>query len=517
MKLTHWSYTACLTLLAVLVPLSQAQVGVASGMPVVVTRAGAVSGTGGQIESFKGIPYAAPPVGPLRWRAPKPPIPWKGVREATHFGDDCVQRPYVISTGQKTSEDCLTLSVWTPGHAPGGHRPVMVFLYGGGFIGGSAAYPLYDGARLAAEGVVVVGLNYRIGIFGFFAHPALSAESPHRASGNYGLLDQIAALKWVKDNIGAFGGDPERVTVFGESAGAVSIAVLMTSPLAKGLFSQAILHSPDLPYLATLAAAEKSGATLGANLAALRRTSAMELLAHNDDFFPQHPVGSLMSPSFPAPIVDGYVLPAQPRARFAAGTVNAVPAIVGIAADEGRMFSPKQTVASYKAWVKDKFGRSSGQLLALSPAETDAQADAAASAILGDAVFGESARLIARTLSQRQPKTFFYLFSRGVAGRAQPATHSEVLPFVFGSLDKPSFIPHDPPDGTDLQLSVTLREAWTRFAASGDPNGPGLPHWPNYDQASDPYLEFGTKIRAGQAYRRAELDALAPFFADSQP
>jgi para-nitrobenzyl esterase len=224
-----------------------------------------------------------------------------------------------------------------------------------------------------------------------------------------------------------------------------------------------------------------------------------------------------MSPSFPAPTVDGYVLPAQPRARFAAGTVNAVPAIVGIAADEGRMFSPKQTPASYKAWVRDKFGRSSEQLLALNPAETDAAANTAAAAILGDAVFGESARLIARALSQHQPKTFFYLFSRAIAGRAQPATHSEVLPFIFGSLDKPSFIPHDPPDATDLQLSATMRGAWTRFAASGDPNGSGLPHWPNYDRAGDPYLEFGTQIRAGHAYRRAGLDALAPFFADGQP
>jgi len=510
-------HSTCLTVLMVLAPLSQAQPTAPAGKPVVVTRSGAVAGTGGEIETFKGIPYAAPPVGPLRWRAPQAPAPWKGERDATHFGDDCMQRPYVISTGQKTSEDCLTLSVWTQGHAPGARRPVMVYLYGGGFIGGSAAYPLYDGAKLAAHGVVVVGLNYRVGIFGFLAHPALSAESPHRASGNYGLLDQIAALQWVKDNIAAFGGDPKRVTVFGESAGATSIAVLMTSPLAQGLFSQAILHSPALPQLARLAAAEKSGAALNADLAALRRMSATELLAHNEDFYPQALGGGLMAMSFPAPIVDGYVLPAQPRAQFEAGSVNAVPAIVGIAADEGRMFSSKQTLASYKAWVRDKFGRSSAQVLAANPAATDAAANVAAAGILGDAEFGESARLIARTLAQHQPKTFFYLFTRGVAGRAQPATHSEVLPFVFGSLDKPSFIPHDPPDATDLKLSATMQQAWTRFAVSGDPNGTGLPHWPNYDRGSDPYLEFGTQIRAGQAYRRAQLDVLAPFLAGSEP
>lgn len=517
MKLPHPArYLAWLALLAFITPSSQAQGTASTAKPVVVTRAGSVAGSGGEIESFKGIPYAAPPVGPLRWRPPQPAATWKGVRDATHFGDDCMQRPYVISTGQKTSEDCLTVSVWTPGHAPGAHRPVMVFLYGGGFIGGSCAYPLYDGAKLAANGVVVVCSNYRVGIFGFLAHPALSAESPHKSSGNYGLLDQIAALEWVKDNIAAFGGDPQRVTVFGESAGAVSIAVLMTSPLAKGLFSQAILHSPSLPQLATLAAAERSGAAV-ADLAALRRLSATELLAHNDDFFPQSASGSLMSLRFPAPIVDGYVVPAQPRAQFAAGAVNAVPAIVGIAADEGRMFSPQQTLASYRAWVKDKFDGSSEQLLALNPAETDAAANTAAAAILGDAIFGESARLIARGLSTHQSKTFFYLFSRGVAGRTQPATHSEVLPFVFGSLDKPSFIPHPPPDTTDLELSATLRQAWARFAASGDPNGSGLPRWPSYDRASDPYLEFGTEVRVGHAYRRAELDALAPFFAGHQP
>jgi para-nitrobenzyl esterase len=518
MKLTQFlRYAAGLTALTVLIPLCQAQSAAPTARPVVVTRSGAVSGTGGEIETFKGIPYAAPPVGPLRWRAPQPATSWTGKRDATHFGDDCMQRPYVISTGQKTSEDCLTLSVWTQGHASGAHRPVMVYLYGGGFIGGSAAYPLYDGAKLASHGVVVVGLNYRVGIFGFLAHPALSAESPHRTSGNYGLLDQIAALQWVKDNIAAFGGDPERVTVFGESAGAMSIAVLMTSPLAKGLFSQAILHSPALPPLASLAAAEKSGAALGTDLAALRRMSATELLAHNDDFYPGPLGGGLMSTSFPAPIVDRYVLPAQPRAGFVAGTVKAVPAIVGIAADEGRMFASKQTLSSYRAWVKDKFGRSAEQLLNLNPAETDATANTAAAAILGDAEFGESARLIARTLSQHQPKTFFYLFSRGVAGRALPATHSEVLPFVFGSLDKPSFIPHDPPDATDLKLSATMQEAWTRFAASGDPNRAGLPHWPNYDRASDPFLEFGTQVRPGHAYRRAQLDAVAPFLAGSQP
>ena len=505
--------TTCLVALALAaVPLAAQS----AQRPLVTTTSGTVAGTGGQIEVFKGIPYAAPPTGALRWRPPQPPLPWAGVREATHFGDDCMQTPYVIPTGQQPSEDCLTVSVWTAAHTGAARRPVMAYFYGGGYIGGSCAYPLYDATRLAASGVVVVCFNYRVGIFGFLAHPMLSAESPQHASGNYGLMDQIAALKWLRSNVAAFGGDPQRITVFGESAGAGSIAYLMTSPLAQGLFRQAIIMSPALALLATLSAAEKSGATVGADLAALRRMSAPELLAHNGDFFP-HTARNVMGGAFPAPIVDGYVLPAQPRAAFTSAAATAVPIIVGIAADEGRMFSPGQTVAGYQAWLRERFGARADALLALNPAATDVAATRAAAATLGDAVFGESARLIARSNSQREAKTFFYLFSHSVAGGALPATHSEILPFVFGSLEQPSFIKHPPPDATDLALSATLREAWTRFATTGDPNGTGLPNWARYDRATDPYLEFGTLVRPGQAYHRPQYDALEPFYADTGP
>jgi para-nitrobenzyl esterase len=478
------------------------------------------SPAGPQILTFKGIPYAAPPIGPLRWRAPQPPRPWSGVRDATHFGADCMQTPYVISTGQKTSEDCLTVSVWTAAHYRNARRPVMVFIYGGAFIGGSAAYPLYDGSKLAAEGVVVVGFNYRVGIFGFLAHPQLSAESPQKTSGNYGLLDQIAALKWVKANISAFGGDPHRVTVFGESAGAVSIALLMTSPLAKAegasaLFEQAILQSAVLLPLPGLAAAEQSGAALGAKIDTLRQLSAEQLLAHNGDFFP-HATHNVMAMAFPSPIVDGYVLPTQPRGVFQSGTVNAVPTIVGVNADEGRMFSAEGnavSVTAYQRWTREKFGSLAPEILRVNPATTDSAATAATSAILGDVMFVESARLIAQGTSKRQPRTFAYLFTRRVGGGSVPATHSEELPFVFASLDQPSFIKHPPPTPADLKLSSAMLHAWTRFAANGDPNGPDLPQWPRYDRATDPYLEFGTPIRTGQAYRKAQVDAVEPFYS----
>ena len=510
---------ACVMLAASLVSLVSVRAGAAPVQPapvIIGTTGGSVSGSGAEVLTFKGIPYAAAPTGPLRWRAPQPPPAWPGVREATRFGDDCMQTPYVIPTGQKASEDCLTVSVWTPAHARGARRPVMVFIYGGAFIGGSCAYPLYDGTKLAAQGVVVVCFNYRVGIFGFLAHPMLSAESPQHSSGNYGLLDQLAALKWVRANIAAFGGDADRVTVFGESAGAVSIAVLMTSPLAQGLFAQAILQSPMVAPLATLEAAERSGASLAADVAALRELSSAQLLAHNAGFFPP-PARNLLAAAFPAPILDGYVVPLQPRIVFRSSAVHAVPSIVGINADEGRMFTGAQTVASYRAWVRDRFGPLAPDLLRLESGATDAAATTAASALLGDAMFGESARLIARGISQRQPKTYAYVFSHAVAGRAQPATHSEELPFVFGSLAQPSFVEHPAPDRSDLQLSATLLRTWARFAASGDPNGPGLARWPAYNRATESYLGFGTVIRAGRAWHQQQLDALESFYADDQP
>ena len=446
---------------------------------VAKTRSGLVSGTSAPdgIVAFKGIPYAAPPVGALRWRPPSPPPSWNGIRSGSHFGDDCMQTPYVISTGQKVSEDCLTLSVWTGSDYGKAHRPVMVFFYGGAFIGGSSAYPLYDGAKLAREGVVVVGFNYRVGIFGFLAHPQLSAESPQHASGNYGLLDQIAALRWVRDNIEAFGGDPQRVTAFGESAGASSIAVLMTSPLASGLFQRAIIQSPTLPPLATLAAAQTAGAQVGTDIAALRKLDAAQLLTYNDRFFPRSGQRTAGSMGFPAPIVDGYVMREQPRLVFEQGHAQAVPTIVGVNADEGRMFAGEGS----------------------SPAE---------SATVGDGLFVESARWIARGMAQHEAQTFAYVFTRSVNGGPLPPTHSEELPFVFGTLDEPSFIKHPAPDAADLGLSALLRRTWAQFASSADPNGAGLSQWPRFDSRTDSYLELGTNIRPGQAFHKAQLDAL---------
>jgi para-nitrobenzyl esterase len=490
--------------------LAQVEVVAAAAVsPVVVTRAGAVRGTPGYPEVFRGIPYAAAPVGQRRWRAPQPAPRWAGVRDASRFGNDCMQAPWRVSSGVPFSEDCLTVNVWTPAHGAG-RRPVMVYLYGGGFIGGSGAYALYDGSELAREGVVVVNFNYRVGIFGFFAHPGLAAESPTHGSGNYGLMDQIAALKWVQENIAAFGGDPARVTVFGESAGAASAAMLLVSPRARGLFQVAILQSPTVPTLNTQAESEAAGVRLGADLAALRRLPAESLLKHNFDFFAK-PAFELAELAFPAPTLDGDVLPEQPRAALARGAINPAVVVVGNNADEGAMFMPRETPtrAGYEAWLAQHFGAAAPQVLRLHPAADDAAAAAAMAAVLGDAMFVESARTVARATARAGLRTYGYVFTKSVANQPPVPWHSESVRYMFGTLDAAGFVPGRPAaNAGDHILSRTMRRYWARFAARGDPNGAGLPAWPAYDPAADPYLEFAEPVHVGAGFHRESLDAV---------
>jgi para-nitrobenzyl esterase len=481
--------------------------------PIVQTKSGAVSGLAGDVATFKGIPFAAPPVGPWRWREPQAPSPWSGVRPATQFGHDCMQTPYVITTGQTASEDCLTLNVWTPSLHRAAKAPVMVFIYGGAFIGGSSAYPLYDGAALARQGVVVVSFNYRVGVFGFLAHPQLTAQSPNHSSGDYGLLDQIAALHWVKANIGAFGGDPDKVTIFGESAGASSVAMLMTSPLAKGLFQRAILQSTALSSdMPDLASAEAAGSKLSANIETLRAEPAEKLLAATFSFAPRR--SGVAGLPFPTPAVDGYVLPRQPAIAFQQGEFENVPTLIGENAIEGRMFAPKPqdaTLSAYHAWAAKTFGGLAPAFLKLYPAATDSEALAAMTAAYGDGEFGYATRLIARAVSRRQPHTYSYLFTYVQTGPEfdePPPTHSQELPFVFDTLDQPAFIAHPPPDASDRAMSQTMMAAWVRFASAGDPNGPGLPAWPAYDAVSDPYLEFGLPLKVGHAFHKPQIDLM---------
>ena len=483
--------------------------------PTVRTTLGTVVGTEGAVRSWKGIPFARPPVGELRWKPPQPAIPWKGARDARRFGNDCMQSPWILSSGQSVSEDCLTLNVWAPRRSGGRRLPVLVFIYGGAYLGGTGGYAFYNGERLAADGAVVVNFHYRVGVFGFLAHPLLTAESPVHASGNYGLLDQIAALKWIRANIAAFGGDPRRVTVFGESAGAVSIACLMASPLAAGLFDGAILQSPVLPTLVTLGEGEAAGTRLGRDLVALRAMNAGELLMYNPDFFAPTP-HRIMTASFPAPILDGYSLPVQPRQAFISGPVHAVPTIVGVMADEGRNVVSDEmpvTLASYREWLEVTFGSRAAEFARLYPASDDQTARQALALASGQGAFDESARTIARGVAAHQRRTYSYLFSRSLQGLPPAATHSEDLWYVFGTLDQPGFTRRPAANQDDWALSARIRAAWIRFARTGDPNGAGLPSWPAYD-GTDPYLEFGDVIRPGVGRHTQELDAFTRFLAD---
>ena len=475
----------------------------ADAATLVRTRDGTVAGrlaADGTIRVFQGIPYAAAPLGALRWRPPQPALPWPGVRDASRPGAPCMQRAMPVP-GVPPSEDCLFLNVWAPSRPDGGAArpplPVMVFIHGGGFVFGSGAEPAYDGTALARHGVVLVTLNYRLGVFGFLVHPALTREAG--TSGNYGLLDQIEALRWVRANIGAFGGDPSRVTLFGESAGGTAVAMLLTSPRANGLFGQAILQSPAIGWrLATLAAAERTGSAAGTDLPALRAAPAASLLAWNTRIQALAPA---MAPvALPFPVVDGAVLPQQPEQALSQRRMWSMRLIVGDNADEGVDFARAWSAIrpdQYDHTLSTLFGPLADQALAVYPLRQGGSVLRDGADIIGDGLFYEGARTLARAASARDPHVFRYLFTEPVQGH--PPRHADEIRPVFGTMG---------PDATPQQhaLSEAMMTAWTRFAATGDPNGPGLPPWPEAKGADDPYLIFGPSIAAGHGFRTGALD-----------
>lgn len=475
---------------------------------ILTLSCGRIQGTATDICTFKGIPYASPPVGDLRWKAPQPVASWAGVRDATRYGFDPVQVPGPSLQGPKVDEDCLTLNVWAPADAAGQNLPVMVWLYGGGFTVGSASEARYDGSVLAREGVLVVGVNYRLGVLGFAAHPELSRESPQGVSGNYGLLDQIAALRWVQENIAAFGGDPGCVTLFGESAGGGCVSALLTSPLAHGLFHRAILQSPgSFRPLFWLADAEAVGAKLlGPDITALRRMRADDLLALTGVFAAG--ARGLTAPRVLRPIVDGYSVVKEERAAYDDGTALTLPMIIGSNTDEGSFFlggMALKTVSDYRAYVEANFGDDAAEALALYPANSDADIVPRWCDIFGDTQFALGVRGIAERNAAREPRTFRYLFSHRPGGREAPPTHTDELRFMFGTL---------PANATaaDIDTSKAMRGAWARFAETGDPNGGGLPQWQRYTASADPHLNFGVPLAAGSGWRRKELDFLERWF-----
>jgi para-nitrobenzyl esterase len=469
----------------------------------------------GQLAVFLGVPYAAPPVGPLRWRPPQPAPRWDGVRDALAFGPDFPQAPNPRFRAPRQDEDCLYLNIWTPAADPGAKLPVMVWLHGGGFTGGSGSDLRCDGARLAAEGAVVVTLNYRSGLFGFLAHPALSRESPQGVSGNYGLLDQLAALDWVREHIAAFGGDAGRVTAFGVSAGSASISLLLAAPQAKGRFHRAILHSPGAGRpLATLADAEQAGLKLGEDLAALRALSAADVLARTSLLNPA--VRGLTTPRVLRPIRDGWLLPEDERPAFQAGRLHAMPLIVGSNTDEGSLLTrswPVDTLAAYRQQVEANFGSAAEEAMSLYPAADDAQARPAVAAMLADTQFNYGTRLLAQCMARREPRTWKYLFERRRPRQADGPHHGDEVAHAFGNHDRAAAGEQADFDAVDDALSRTMRQAWVAFAANGDPNDAGLPQWDAYRPADDNHLALGDAVRPGAAWRRAQLDFLERFYS----
>ena len=487
---------------------------------IVNTSEGPVAGLalplrrGKVVAAFKGIPYAAPPVGALRWRPPQPMTAWTEARPAAQFGPDPPQAPSPRLRASAQSEDCLYLNVWAPQGAAHGSLPVMVWIHGGGFVGGSGSDMRSDGEAMARRGVVVVSFNYRAGLFGFLAHPALSGESEQGVSGNYGLLDQIAALQWVKRNIAQFGGDPHRVTAFGVSAGSASIALLLASPMGKGLFHQAILHSPGAARpLATLADAEQAGTGLGGDIAALRALPTQELFAMTPLLSP--PVRGLTTPRMLRPIRDGWLLPEDERPVFKSRRLHAMPLLVGSNADEGTLLTqswPVDSIDSYREMAQANFGSATAQALRLYPAANNADARLKLAELFADTQFNYGTRLLAQAMSTVQSKTWRYLFLRRRPHQTDGPHHGDEVAYVFGTIADAApgeTADHDP---ADREVSTAMMQAWTAFAATGNPNAPTLPRWAPYDPAADNYMAFGDTIAPGRGWRKAQLDFLDQFF-----
>ena len=479
----------------------------------------------GSVRSFLGIPYAAPPVGALRWKPPAPVANWKGARKATAFGSRCMQGAVfsdMVFRDPGISEDCLYLNVWTPAKDSSTKLPVMVWIYGGGFVGGATSEPRQDGSNLAKQGVIVVSMNYRLGVFGFFAHPDLAAESGRNSAGNYGLLDQLAALEWVKRNIAAFGGDPGNVTIFGESAGSFSVSALMASPLTKGLIHKAIGESGAAfsttglrfePAAVVGPVHAKFGSeSLGANtIAGLRAVPAQKVL---DAAMDASKGGAFRF----GPDIDGYFLPESVPAIFAAGRQNDIPLLAGWNRDEGSgaivNAKEKPTAVTLKALAEKEFAAKADEFLRLYPADTDAQALRSTEDLAGDRfiAFSTWKWLEAQKTTGKQP-VYRYRFDLALPPDSkrpggESAFHSAEIEYVFGRLDSKSWVKWRPEDRT---VSEQMQKYWSNFARSGDPNGPGLPKWPAYDSASGwETLHFSAETAAhedGQRDRYLFLEA----------
>jgi len=484
-------------LVCAVLPLSAAIV-----QPVKV-EGGQVQGVAGKdtsITAFKGIPFAAPPVGDLRWRAPKPVVPWQGVRKASEFGNSCMQNivaerkpwTYEFMAHTEVSEDCLFLNVWTGAKAAGEKRPVYIYIHGGGNNEGSGAVPAYDGEGLAKKGVVVVTVNYRLGILGFFTHPELTAESGVHASGNYALLDLIAALHWVHDNIAAFGGNPDRVTIGGQSAGATDVHCMVASPLAKGLFHGAIAESGSsvsglgLMGAATLANQEKTGEKFaeakGAHsIADLRKLSWKELTA------PVQGVGRF------GIVVDGYVLPMSAGETFAQGKQNDVPTLTGCNREDigGGSTHPTTTVEQFQRDAQ-RYRDLATEFLKLYPAANDDQAKTASNESAWDSERANQYFWAVSRAKTAKTKAYLYFWEHVLPGPDADrygAFHTSEVPYVMNTL----YTSERPFTEEDRKIADMMSSYWVNFIRTGDPNGKGLAHWPSSSEQPGTTFELGDK------------------------
>ena len=500
---------ACLTIAIIF---ASALTVVAQTSDRVKTANGIVAGASRQssgVRIFRGIPFAQPPVGDLRWKEPQPVKNWQGVRKADKFGPRCMQAPIFGDMGFRSngmSEDCLYLNVWTPATTGKERLPVLVYFYGGGFVAGDGSEPRYDGESMATKGIVAITVNYRLGVFGFLAHPELTNESPHHASGNYALLDQSAALRWVRQNVAAFGGDPQRVTIAGESAGSASVSAQMVSPLSKDLIAGAIGESgsiiatlPPVPLAQGEQAGTKFAAELGAtSLAALRALSTQQV-------FEAATKGGFASIGrFPITL-DGYFFSEAPAATFAAGRQAKVPLLVGWNSEEmtgaALLRGKEPTPENYQKAVREQLGKRADEALKLYPATTREEVMAAATDLAGDRFIGYSTWKWSDIHSQTGGKPIYrYFYARprpamsaefanatpGLAGGvtrgqntapppASGAVHSAEIEYALGNLDTNKVYAWTP---GDYRVSKTMQAYFANFIKKGDPNGPGLPAWP---------------------------------------
>ena len=471
---------------------------------------------------YRGIPFAAPPVGELRWRAPRPAANWEGVRRADKFAPECVQGGFGPGSGggpsPAMSEDCLYLNVWTPAKSASERIPVLVWIYGGGFNGGATSIPTYSGEVLARKGVVLVSIAYRVGPLGFLAHPELSAESPEHVSGNYGLLDMIAALQWIKKNIAAFGGDPNKVTIFGESAGGIAVSMLCASPLATGLFEGAISESGGSfgpprragqpgENMRLLADAERDGAQFAraagaASIAELRKMPAEKLLA--------------ATRGLAWPNTDGWVIPSDQYTLYEKKQFNDTPILIGYNSDEGASFSPPRTPRDYIDGVHRRYATFADSLLKSYPAGETTVAKTARD-LARDAAFGWHTWIWARMQSNLgKSKVFYYYFDQHPdypadsprAGYGAP--HGRDVPYVFGHLNE---LQNEQPTAADRLISDAMVTYWTNFAKYGDPNGKGMPSWPAFSDQHPELMYFAGTPHIGPVPNEEGLKTLDGYFA----